>query len=356
MKGWFDLGRENGGPALYMHSNRTPVLGDVTTITLVTVFATLYLSFFIIFPGIRKERFTTFLSVTLSLFVGTAILIGKSSTSWHVAETEIASSYKAFSDEKIMGKLGVYIGLSHANVTLEAMPIYYNGTMDVNFNERFRYDGPTELQDEYRRALVKGLPFPILTVAEYLAVDAEGFCWGRNYRNAGYYTSIYLWSAFVLWLCMNLLIVIVPRYGAYAMTATGAMMVFSDLVYLYLLPSRPLVIHVEGAVLRFELGWCFWLILVAGLLCLLVGASISIIDLIYPHKFSTILEMDYGTPFDRHTIIEDSHETKKKKKTNVLPRLEEPMSVGFGGLGLLRRLSKRDRDRGGDSQNPGVRQ
>ena len=56
----------------------------------------------------------------------------------------------------------------------------------------------------------------------------------------------------------------------------------------------------------------------AGLLCLLVGASISIIDLIYPHKFSTILEMDYGTPFDRHTIIEDSHETKKKKKT--LPR------------------------------------
>lgn len=36
----------------------------------------------------------------------------------------------------------------------------------------------------------------------------------------------------------------------------------------------------------------------------MVGGSISIIDLIYPHKFSTILEMDYGTPFDRHTIIE----------------------------------------------------
>ncbi len=74
MKGWFDLARENGGPTLYAHSNRTPVVGDVTTITLVTVFATLYIAFFIVFPGIRKERFTTFLSVTLSLFVGTAIL------------------------------------------------------------------------------------------------------------------------------------------------------------------------------------------------------------------------------------------------------------------------------------------
>ncbi len=250
-----------------------------------------------------------------------------------------------------MGRLGVYIGLSHANVTLEAMPIYYgNVSMDVNFNERFRFDGPVQLKEEYERALRKGLPFPILTVAEYLSVDAEGFCWGRNYRSAGYYTSVYLWTAFVMWLCMNLLLVIVPRYGAYMMTATGSMMVFSDLVYWYLLPARPLVIHVEDVVLTFEFGWCFWLILVAGLLCLMVGASISIIDLIYPHKFSTILEMDYGTPFDRHTIIEDSHETKKKKKT--LPRLEEPTTVGFGGL--LRRLSKRDRDHGAGSHHPAV--
>ena len=48
-----------------------------------------------------------------------------------------------------------------------------------------------------------------------------------------------------------------------------------------------------------------------------------------------------GTPFDRHTIIEDSHETKKKKKW--APKLEEPAGNGLGGL--LRRLSKRDRDR-----------
>ena len=74
MRGWFDLFRENGGPTLYTASNRTPVTGDATTITLCTVFATLYLAFFVIFPGVRKERFTTFLSVTLSLFVGMAIL------------------------------------------------------------------------------------------------------------------------------------------------------------------------------------------------------------------------------------------------------------------------------------------
>lgn len=76
----------------------------------------------------------------------------------------------------------------------------------------------------------------------------------------------------------------------------------------------------------------------------MIGVSISVIDLIYPHKFSIVLEMDYGTPFDRHTIIEDSHETKKKKKW--VPKLEDPSSNGLGGL--LRRFSKRDRDRGMD--------
>ena len=106
----------------------------------------------------------------------------------------MSSAYRAFSNEKVFGRLGIYIGLGHVNITLEAMPIFGNTTtMDVNFNERFLFERPTQLKEEYQEALVKGLPFPILTVAEYLSVDAEGFCWGRSYRAAGYYASIFLW-------------------------------------------------------------------------------------------------------------------------------------------------------------------
>ena len=47
---------------------------------------------------------------------------------------------------------------------------------------RLNFVRPTELKEEFKAALVKGLPYPILTVAEYMSVDAEGFCWGRNYR------------------------------------------------------------------------------------------------------------------------------------------------------------------------------
>lgn len=348
-RGWFDLFREHGGPTLYPEPNRTSVIADVQALTVYIVFATLLVAFFVVMPGIRKERFTTFTSVLLSLFVGGTTLIGICGCGWHTAEAEISSAYRAFSTEKVRGMIGVYIGLDHVNITLNAMPQYYNGSMDINFNERFGFEKPDQLQVEFKKGLKKGLPFPILTVAEYMSVDAEGFCWGRNYRQAGYYTQIFLWASFALWLLMNIMLVIVPRYGAYLMSLTGAMMMFADLIYVWLLPSRELKVPFEGVTLTFELGWSFWLVLCAGGLCMLIGISISVIDLIYPHKFSIVMEMDYGTPFDRHTIIEDSHETKKKKKW--VPKLEEPNN-GLGGL--LRRFSKRDRDRGMDIQrNPG---
>jgi len=345
-RGWFDAFRENGGPTLYSYSNRTAVTADVATLTLYIVFVTLFLAFVIIFPGVRRQRFTTFTSVTLSLFVGTAILVGQHGSAWHTAEVEISSAYRAFSKEKVMGTLGVNIGLNSVNVTLKALPIY-NQSSDIDYNERFHWAGATQIREEYRAALLKGLPFPILTVGEYFTVDAEGFCWGRNYREAGYYTSIFLWMAFALWVLSNLMLVVVPRYGAYLVTITGFTLLFCNFIYFKLLPARPLLIRLEQSVLMFNFGWSFWLVMVAGVLCVLMGGAVSIIDLIYPHKFSTILEVDFGTPFDRHTIIEDSQETKKKKKN--LPKLEEPPSAGLGSR-LLRRLSKRDRE--GRSSHP----
>ena len=119
-------------------------------------------------------------------------LVGQHGSAWHTADVEISSAYRAFSKEKVMGTLGVNIGLNSVNVTLKALPIY-NQSSDIDYNERFHWVGATQIREEYRAALLKGLPFPILTVGEYFTVDAEGFCWGRNYREAGYYTSIFLW-------------------------------------------------------------------------------------------------------------------------------------------------------------------
>ncbi len=134
--------------------------------------------------------------------------------------------------------------------------------------------------------------------------------------------------AFALWLLSNLLLIVVPRYGANMVFLTGVVLLFSNFIYSQLIPATPLLIRMEQTVLSFSFGWSFYLVMIAGILCILLGGAVSILDLIYPHKFSTILEVDFGTPFDRHTIIEDSQETKKKKKT--IPKLEEPQSLGLG--------------------------
>jgi dual oxidase maturation factor 1 len=55
MRGWFDAFRDDGAPTLYSFSNRTPVTGDVSIVAVSVLFATLYLAFLVIFPGVRKQ-------------------------------------------------------------------------------------------------------------------------------------------------------------------------------------------------------------------------------------------------------------------------------------------------------------
>jgi len=341
MKGWFDAFRSEGGPTLYAYSNRTSVTGDFTTITIVLFFLTIFLAFLTVFPGIRKEKFSSFCTVTLSLLVGLTLMICNFGSEWHVGRAQIISSYRAFSKQKINAVMGVSIGLDHVNVTLQVIP-RDNRTLDINFNERFNWEKPSDMRDQYHSALVKGLPYPILTVAEYLAVDNESFSWGRYYRAAGYYTTILIWSAFASWLLMNIMLVNIPRYGAYLMVLNGGLMVLACAVFWLLMPPKPLHIRFEEVWIDFNLGWCFWMTLVVGGLEMAVGLIISILDLMFPHSFSTILEVDFDTPYDRHIIIEDSLETRKRRFK--IPRLEEPLNATMtAGSRLLRRLSKRDK-------------
>lgn len=162
------------------------------------------------------------------------------------------------------------------------------------------------MKQEHKKALSKGLPFPILTIAEYLSQDEEGFCWGRRYRLSGYFASIILWAAFCSWILMLVLMCAVPRYAVYTMQVTGMLMLLSNAIYAVLLPAKPLVIPFENQVLSFNYGWCFWFVLFGGILGVAVGASLLMIDIMFPHKFSTILEIDYDTPY-RYFVGNDAH-------------------------------------------------
>ncbi|KAL1436377.1 hypothetical protein MTO96_049737 [Rhipicephalus appendiculatus] len=328
LKGWFDAFRTEGGPTLYAYANRTAVTEDIRNIIIYVCFSTLFIAFIIVFPGIRKEKLSTFVSVTISLLVGAVVLTCIYGSDWHVASAVVSSPYRAFSADRISARVGVHIGLNSVNITLRAMP-RYSKKEEINFNERLTWRRPTQVKEDYREALVKGLPFPILTIAEYFSQDMEGFCWGRRYRLAGHYAFILLWTSLALWLLMNVLLCAVPRYGAYAMQLTGLIMLLSGGLYSSLLPARPLIIPFEGGLLRFNFGWCYWAVLGAGELlptmhlflllssiktsarfcaersaAAICGLSIAVLDIFFPRKFSTILDVDYDTPY-RHVVAQE---------------------------------------------------
>lgn len=124
----------------------------------------------------------------------------------------------------------------------------------------------------------------------------ESCCGNLNIVSSKFYFKIFLYilnkrASLASWLMMNLLLIAVPRYGAYTKVVTGLLLVLTTVGYYLMLPKRPLTIYIEGGRLEFRLGWCYWLVLVAGVLCLFTGLVISVIDLVWPHTFSTILEV-----------------------------------------------------------------
>lgn len=360
--GQSDLSHENE-PTLYIEPNRTSAIDDIRSVVIYIFIITIFFSFFLILPGIRNEKFPTFLCITTSLVVTSIVLIALFGTTWHVAEVPISAAYKAFSRDRIQGDLNVRIGLQSVNISLiahkyyllhasgsaetlidyttttiftsggggslfsasagespqdqqkqqqrtnrtrpatpsskqelnrtqdgkskrrrsiangssrtghehqttvyQASPAIRKSKVDINYNERFYWIEPDQMRQEYQTALKRGLPYPILTVVEYLSQDEAGFNWSRQYRTAGYYTTINLWLSICLCVLMFSLHCAAPRYGIYSMQLLGCLLLFTNLTYATLVPrgERELVIPFEGQSLTFRFGWNFWLVLIGG--------------------------------------------------------------------------------------------
>ncbi|CAL4123244.1 unnamed protein product, partial [Meganyctiphanes norvegica] len=77
-----------------------------------------------------------------------------------------------------------------------------------------------------------------------------------------------------------------------------------------------------------------------GVLQASIGLVISLLDLMFPHTFSTILEVDFDTPFDRHIIIRESEDTRIRAIGLRLPNVHKSIRRRLTtGSRYLRRLS-----------------
>ncbi|XP_069837983.1 dual oxidase maturation factor 2 isoform X2 [Dendropsophus ebraccatus] len=216
----------NGVFPFYPHGRKEWVF-SVALIIVIIVFLVFALAFLLIIPGIRgKARQSWICRVIISLFIGVVTVVVNFTADWEVGSVSAVTTYKSFSNATVTADIGVYVGLNGVNITLKGNPIHQiNETID--YNEQFIWSFGSNLNEYYNEGLTKGLPNPILYVAEkFTQYDPCGIF--NQYRISGHYATACMWMAFCSWIICNILFFMsVYIYGAYMILVTAAFILFS---------------------------------------------------------------------------------------------------------------------------------
>uniref|UniRef100_A0A8P0SWS2 Dual oxidase maturation factor 1 n=1 Tax=Canis lupus familiaris TaxID=9615 RepID=A0A8P0SWS2_CANLF len=216
------------------------------------------------------------------------------SSEWFVGQVSTNTSYKAFSSEWIRADVGLQVGLGGVNITLTGTPVQQlNET--INYNEEFTWRLGENYAEEYAKGLEKGLPDPVLYLAEKFTPNSPCGLHGQ-YRLAGHYTSAMLWVAFLCWLLANVMLSMpVLVYGGHMLLATGIFQMLGLLFFstaTSLTPSCPL--RLGTASLHTHHGPAFWITLTTGLLCVLLGLAMAVAHRIHPQRLKAFFNQSTG--------------------------------------------------------------
>ncbi|XP_067090541.1 dual oxidase maturation factor 2 [Osmerus mordax] len=275
---------------------RTSFIFSTHLLTIILVFLVITVSFLLILPGIRgKSRVFWMCRIIISLFIGVVIVALNFTSDWAEARIVTNATYKSFSNAEVNAEVGLHVGLYGINITLKGNPVMQlNETID--YNEMFEWKDT--IDKYYEEALEKGLPNPILYIAEKFTLHSPcGLIY--QYRFSGRYASATLWTAFCCWLVANILFSMpVILYAGYMMVATAAFIFFSMASFSTImnLPSCTFTIGTES--LETSYSHSFWLALATGVLCAVIGAVVVLLDCLIPEKIREAFSVDMDSSED----------------------------------------------------------
>ncbi|KAF7403173.1 hypothetical protein HZH68_005967 [Vespula germanica] len=354
--GLFDFGRLEGFPSRYS-PQQTPVLFDVVEVLFIIIFLLILIAFICIFPGYSKKRsiYVT-IKTCISLTIGCFLIVENFGQEWEIGTVKTIVPYKAGNNAEINSVIGIKIGLRSVNITLKGEG--RNGALPneiINYNERFPWTwdqgrfgyGPSSglLQRSLRSAQRRGLPIPILWVAEYFAIDGEGIRFGRFYRTAGWYCHILLWTAFSCWIMSNIMLQFVSRYTAYSIGIVGGLQILTCILWVIIRNETPLIIPFENGTLTLHFGLHFWMSLTCGIFCIILALIIIYMDLRYPDNLSEFLGIDPLDQYDECVLSPDEIRTIAQNKKIADDTLEmvsisdTNSSIRNSGMLLMKRRS-----------------
>uniref|UniRef100_A0A7E4V8V3 Dual oxidase maturation factor 1-like n=1 Tax=Panagrellus redivivus TaxID=6233 RepID=A0A7E4V8V3_PANRE len=293
--GWFSAFRTDGSPSHYASSE--PLHINIRTLILFACFLVPYAAFIIILPGMREKRFSSFFTITHHLLVGALLIAALALPYWNVGSNIIVSQFKANSGLRHEAQVGVAVGLKGVNITLnyirtldEVRSQMYQG---MYFNEKYTLDGVNDMGLELAAAYEQGMPYPLLKVLEYFTLNGGSFCWGRQYRQAGYYAHAMLWAGFAVWCLQLLVLFLLPHQFGKVGILTGTLILIGVIVYASLGPAQLIIpfVGTDGlkTYIAMRYGASFYVAIAAGILSLIFAITLVILQRLRLYTLDTIL-------------------------------------------------------------------
>ncbi|CAG7822941.1 unnamed protein product [Allacma fusca] len=306
---FFSTARWNpGGPTWYGDiSYRTPawLYAERSIIEILTIIIILVLMFLMIFP-IIKYRLNSTITALNTIGIGMTIALCMVMPEWLSGSTEFESVLDHLSLQRYSMKVGVHIGLSSFNVTLDYLSeLPENVSLDSpsslvsagNFwyNEKISTYHPDDLVPVMGNSLRRGMPSPLITVIHFLTASTLGFEWPHRVGEAGFHVYIILLFALLGWFGAVLLTACIPRYSSYAFIAVGVLMVAATLIYFYwaMIDLVFPCIVIEDNFVQVKYGACYWTCLGVGVWSIIYGFTLATFDITHPDSFLTIFDIDY---------------------------------------------------------------
>ncbi|KAK9516543.1 hypothetical protein VZT92_024465 [Zoarces viviparus] len=284
---------------------RTSFIFSGRLLTIILVFFVLAVSLLLIVPGIRgKSRLFWMCRITISLFIGVVIVVLNFTNDWAEARMTTNATYKSFSNAVVNADIGLHVGLYGINVTLKGNPVVqFNETID--YNEMFTWHDTME--EEYEEALEKGLPNPILYIAEKFTLSSPcGLIF--QYRYSGRYASATLWTAFCCWMLANILFSMpVVLYAGYMMMATAAFIFFSMASFSTIMNVPQCVFSIGTDSFDIEYSHSFWLALATGALCAVIGILMVTLNFLIPEKMKEAFSVGVDSYEDEDVSYGESY-------------------------------------------------
>ncbi|CAL1594928.1 unnamed protein product [Knipowitschia caucasica] len=280
----------------FFQRQRTSFIFSGRLITVILVFVVLALTLLIILPGIRgKSRFFWMVRILISLFIGVVIVVLNFTCDWAEARMTTVATYKSFSNAVVNADIGLHVGLSGINITLRGNPVVQlNET--INYNEMFSWHDT--MDEEYEEALLRGLPDPILYIAEKFTLNSPCGLFFQ-YKYSGRYASAILWTAFCCWVLANILFSMpVVLYAGYMMLATSACLFTSMASFSTIRKASQCVFSIGTNSLVTEYSHSFWLALATALLCAVIGTLVVVFYFLTPEKLKEAFSAGVDTDDD----------------------------------------------------------